>query len=249
MGISILPIAATIVGSQTLGGELRNSFSTPDSDAQRAGDLLEERFPARMGDSATVVFRAEDGLGAADAKAAVAAALKAAAGSPHIVGTDDPFTGESGQISEDGTVAYADVQFDRQGLTLPARTIDVFKEDVRGAVAGTPVQVAFTGNAVQEPPEQGASVALGRLAAVIVLLIAVDTKGDPAAADKVQQAVAAADGVAVIARVIVAAAIIMSAVFLAFLTGVDRTIEEFGLALGLASRSTRSSCASRSCPP
>ena len=42
------------------------------------------------------------------------------------------------------------------------------------------------------------------------------------------------DGVAAIGRVIIAAAIIMSVVFFAFLTGEDRTIKEFGLALGLA---------------
>ena len=42
------------------------------------------------------------------------------------------------------------------------------------------------------------------------------------------------DGVATIGRVIIAAALIMSCVFFAFLTGVDRTIKEFGLALGLA---------------
>ncbi len=175
IGVWVLLIAAIIAGSQTLGGELQNNFSIPDSDAQRAGDLLEERFPARAGDSATIVFRAEDGIGNADAKAAVAAALEAASGVAHIVGTGDPFTGESGQVSEDGTVAYADVQFDQQGWTLPAGTIDTFKDDVRAAVAGSPIQVAFTGNAVQEQPEQGASEALGLLAAVIVLLIVFGT--------------------------------------------------------------------------
>ncbi|MFM7247626.1 MAG: MMPL family transporter [Actinomycetota bacterium] len=40
--------------------------------------------------------------------------------------------------------------------------------------------------------------------------------------------------IAAIGRVIVAAAIIMSVAFFAFLTGADRTIMEFGLALGLA---------------
>jgi RND superfamily putative drug exporter len=42
------------------------------------------------------------------------------------------------------------------------------------------------------------------------------------------------DGVATIGRVIIAAALIMASVFFAFMTGVDRTIKEFGLALGLA---------------
>ncbi len=45
---------------------------------------------------------------------------------------------------------------------------------------------------------------------------------------------AVTDGVATIGRVIVAAALIMSVVFFAFLTGVDRTIKEFGLGLGMA---------------
>jgi RND superfamily putative drug exporter len=46
--------------------------------------------------------------------------------------------------------------------------------------------------------------------------------------------VAITDGVAAIGRVIVAAATIMAVVFFAFLTGQDRLIKEFGLALGMA---------------
>jgi len=41
-------------------------------------------------------------------------------------------------------------------------------------------------------------------------------------------------GVSAIGRVVVAAALIMSVVFLAFLLGDDRIVKEFGLALGLA---------------
>jgi RND superfamily putative drug exporter len=175
IGVWVLVIAAIIAGAQTLGGELQNNFSIPDSDAQRAGDLLEERFPARAGDSATIVFKAPDGLAAPAAEEAVAAAIAAAQGVPHIVAAGDPYAGESGQISQDGTVGYVDVQFDQQGWTLPAGTIDQLKEDVRAAVDGSGVDVAFTGNAVQEPPEQGASEALGLLAAVIVLLIVFGT--------------------------------------------------------------------------
>ncbi|MGA0121460.1 MAG: MMPL family transporter [Gaiellales bacterium] len=175
IGVWVLLIAAIIAGAQTLGGELQNNFSIPDSDAQRAGDLLEARFPARAGDSATIVFKAPDGLAAPAAKEAVGAAIAAAQGVPHIVAAGDPYAGESGQISQDGTVGYVDVQFDQQGWTLPAGTIDQLKDDVRGAVAGSGVDVAFTGNAVQEPPEQGASEALGLLAAVIVLLIVFGT--------------------------------------------------------------------------
>jgi len=45
---------------------------------------------------------------------------------------------------------------------------------------------------------------------------------------------AVTDGIAAIGRVVVAAALIMTSVFLAFILGDDRVIKEFGLALGVA---------------
>ena len=54
--------AALVVGAgAALGGSLVDEFTIPDSDAQRAVDLLAERFPARAGDSATLVFAVEGG--------------------------------------------------------------------------------------------------------------------------------------------------------------------------------------------
>jgi RND superfamily putative drug exporter len=175
IGVWVVLIAIVIGAANVFGGPLRNEFAIPNSDAQRAGDLLEERFPARFGDTATIVFQRDAGLAEPDAQAAIGAALAAAAGSARVVNVGDPFAGTDGRLSQTGTIAYADVLFDDFGWSLPAGTIDTLKGNVEAELAGTGVAVAYTGSAVQEQPSQGASEALGLLAAVIVLLIVFGT--------------------------------------------------------------------------
>ncbi len=175
IGIWVLVIAAIGVASNTLGGALQNNFSIPNSDAQKATDLLQKRFPARAGDSATIVFHTDGKLTDPAAKQAVAAALAAATKVTHVTGAGDPYTSENGQISENGNIGYADVQFDDQAWSLPENVIPDFKAAVDGAVKGSPVQVAYTGQAAQEMPKQGASEGLGILAAIIILLIVFGT--------------------------------------------------------------------------
>ncbi len=175
IGIWVLVIAAIGVASNTLGGALQNNFSIPNSDAQKATDLLQKRFPARAGDSATIVFHTNGKLTDPAAKQAVAAALAAATKVSHVTGAGDPYTSENGQISESGNIGYADVQFDDQAWSLPENVIPDFKAAVDGAVKGSPVQVAYTGQAAQEAPKQGASEGLGILAAIIILLIVFGT--------------------------------------------------------------------------
>ncbi len=175
IGIWVLVIAAIGVASNTLGGALQNNFSIPNSDAQKATDLLQKRFPARAGDSATIVFHTDGKLTDPAAKQAVAAALAAATKVSHVTGAGDPYTSENGQISENGNIGYADVQFDDQAWSLPENVIPDFKAAVDGAVKGSPVQVAYTGQAAQEAPKQGASEGLGILAAIIILLIVFGT--------------------------------------------------------------------------
>ncbi len=175
IGIWVLVIAAIGVASNTLGGALQNNFSIPNSDAQKATDLLQKRFPARAGDSATIVFHTDGKLTDPAAKQAVAAALAAATKVTHVTGAGDPYTSENGQISENGNIGYADVQFDDQAWSLPENVIPDFKAAVDGAVKGSPVQVAYTGQAAQEAPKQGASEGLGILAAIIILLIVFGT--------------------------------------------------------------------------
>ena len=47
--------------SQAVGKRNTNNFSLPNTDSQRAVDLLQSRFPAQAGDADQIVFRTPRG--------------------------------------------------------------------------------------------------------------------------------------------------------------------------------------------
>jgi putative drug exporter of the RND superfamily len=170
-----LAVAVAIVGaSQTIGGTLVDEFSIPNSDAQRATDLLKSRFPSQAGDAATVVFAAGEGrLDAGAQRGVVERALRAAREVPDVVGVGDPFAQKAAAITADGAIAYADVQFGKLGFELDKEHIEQLQADVRAAVSGSEVQVEFTGIVIQasEAPQPGASEAIALAAAGLILLL------------------------------------------------------------------------------
>ena len=115
MSAWLVVIVLVVGASNAFGGKLINQFVVPGSDAQNAVDLLEERFPERAGDSTQIVFHSEDGFESAAARQDIAAAAEAAMGVPGVIGAGDPYSGQAGAISEDGTIAFVDVQFDTPG--------------------------------------------------------------------------------------------------------------------------------------
>jgi putative drug exporter of the RND superfamily len=170
-------VAATVAiaaATATFGGTLVDEFTIPNSDAQRAVDLLEQRFPARAGDSATVVLAVKDGtLSGAASRAAVAQALEAAKEIPGVKSVGDPFAAEGGDVSADGRIAYADVQFSKPAFEVPTASVDQLERDVAAAVSGTPVAAEFTGSVIlnSETPATGVSELVGLAAAMVILLI------------------------------------------------------------------------------
>ena len=175
IGIWVLIIVGIFAAAATLGGELQNKFTIPNSDAQKATDLLQKQFPARAGDSATIVFHTDGKLTDAQNKATVDKVIAAAKTVDRVTGAGDPFTQDGGAISPEGNVGFVDVQFNGQGWDLPANVIPDFKDATTAAAAGSSVQIAYTGGAVQEQPQQGASELIGIGVAIIILLIVFGT--------------------------------------------------------------------------
>jgi len=179
VGIWLLAAAAIVVGSATIGGTLVDEFTIPDSDAQRAVDLLEERFPQQSGEAAQLVFAVTEGrrLDEPEARAAVAEALTAASGIPGVEDVGDPVAGEAGDVSDDRRIAYADVQFTEQSFDVPTEDVDELKERTLAAVEGSGVELEFSGPVIlnSEEPATGTSEQLGLLAALIILVVMLGT--------------------------------------------------------------------------
>jgi RND superfamily putative drug exporter len=166
----LLLIVAVAFSAATFGGKLANDITIPGSDAQKAVDLLEERFPERSGDSTQLVFYSEAGLNGSEAKQAIKEASAAAAEIEGVIAVGDPYAEKGGALSKDGTIGFVDVQFDKPGYEVEEANVVQLEDDVRAAV-GDSVQVEL-GGAVMDSVMVDAhtSEMIGLLAAVIVLL-------------------------------------------------------------------------------
>ncbi|WP_030690247.1 MMPL family transporter [Streptomyces globisporus] len=169
--VALLAIAG--IGAATASTPTSSSFSIPGTEAQRAFDLLEERFPGAGADGATarVVFKAPEGQKMTDPahKAVVeetVAALRS--GSDQIVQVTDPYTAHA--VSQNGSTAYVSVSYKVNAMELTDETREALTRAGLGA-QGKGLTVEVGGDALQSMPEQGASEAIGIVLAGIVLVI------------------------------------------------------------------------------
>ena len=175
-------IAGLILLVATVGGELKDEFTIPGSETQKATDLIEAEFAAEQGGVLNIVFAAPEGERLdepAARKAAILAAIaKLRSSEFETIGPDeragvesvgDPFSENT--FSEDGRIAYAEAQFDRVIYDADREEVLAVQEAVREAVAAEGVVVEFNGDAEFPPIEQGTQELLGLLAALIVLLV------------------------------------------------------------------------------
>ncbi|KQX57907.1 MULTISPECIES: MMPL family transporter [unclassified Streptomyces] len=169
--VALLAVAG--IGAATAPAATSSSFSIPGTEAQRAFDLLEERFPGAGADGATarVVFKAPEGQKVTDPahKAVVeetVAALKS--GSDQIVSVADPYTAQA--VSQDGSTAYVSVAYKVNAMELTEETREALKDTGQNA-QGKGLTVEIGGDALQSMPEQGMSEAIGVVLAGVVLAL------------------------------------------------------------------------------
>ncbi|MDQ3611733.1 MAG: MMPL family transporter, partial [Actinomycetota bacterium] len=164
----VLVAVCASLASLTLGGDLVDRLAVPGSEAQRAVDVLDERFPATAGGSAQLVFQAPGGtLDDPAPAAAVAAALADVRSQPHVERIGDL------HLSADATIGYADVQY-----TQPAPEIrDEAYERLtavaeRAADDGLRLELGGELPSQAEDPRPSGQEVIGLVAAVVVLLLA-----------------------------------------------------------------------------
>ncbi|WAZ22294.1 MMPL family transporter [Streptomyces cinnabarinus] len=168
--VALLTLAGVGAASAPAAGN--SSFSIPGTEAQKAFDLLEERFPGSSADGATarVVFQAPDGqkLADADNKAAVEQAVKELGTGSEVVSVTDPFETES--VSKDGGVGYAQVRYEVSGMELEDSSKEAL-EHAADEARETGLTVEIGGDALQATPETGSTEIIGIAVAAVVLVI------------------------------------------------------------------------------
>ncbi|MEU6298408.1 MMPL family transporter [Streptomyces erythrochromogenes] len=162
-------------GAATAAAPTSGSFSIPGTEAQRAFDLLDKKFPGMAADGATarIVVKAPAGAKVTDPgpKAEVEKivnALKTGPGAAQIASVADPYQVQA--VSQDGSTTYISAKYTVSGMELKDATRDALKESGDGAkAAGLNVQIG--GDALMVAPETGSGEIIGILVAAIVLVI------------------------------------------------------------------------------
>jgi RND superfamily putative drug exporter len=161
--------------AQSVGTEYSNNFTIPNSDAQRAADLLQKSFPAQAGDRDQIVFRVAHGTVLEPAvREHMSAMFAEVAHLPHVSTVVSPYAEASAgkAISANHQIAFATVVFDEKANLLPKsageRVVEVAK-----AARQSGLQIELGGQAIELTEQEGFgfTTAIGLLAAIVILLI------------------------------------------------------------------------------
>ena len=164
----IAGVACLITLWTRFGAAAQNDYTSNDP----GQTLLHEHFAAQSGDTLTLAIRSDAPVTSPAVRARVIQALTPFRDAPHVSGVSDPYSAP-GHLSADGHIAYATIQFDVQGSSIPGGEATALMHDARAA-SGNGLTFSLGGDVVDlaETPYGGASNGIGVGAAAIVLLIA-----------------------------------------------------------------------------
>jgi RND superfamily putative drug exporter len=171
----VLLLFAVNAFAQSAGTSYSNNFTLPNSDAQRAADLLQRSFPAQAGDRDTIVYEVSSGSVLEPAvRARMSAMFAKVATLPHVTSVISPYAGASAgkSISANRKIAFATVVFDEKANLLPKSAPErVVQVALSYARPGLDVQLGGQAIEATEQVGFGISTAVGLLAAIVVLLL------------------------------------------------------------------------------
>ncbi|WP_328377374.1 MMPL family transporter [Streptomyces sp. NBC_00440] len=169
--VALLALAG--FGASSAATATASSFSIPGTEAQKAFDLLGQRFPGQSADGATarVVFKAPSGekMTSAANKAEVKKVEgELSSGSHQISSVTDPYQAKA--VSKDGSTVYVQVSYKVSSMELTDQAKDSLQSTVDKAQHnGYTVEVG--GDALQAMPETGPGEIIGVVLAAIVLIV------------------------------------------------------------------------------
>ncbi|PJN25506.1 MMPL family transporter [Kitasatospora sp. CB02891] len=150
-----------------------DGFAIPGTEAQKAFDLMNERFPGGHADGAQarIVFVAPDGqkITAEPSRQAVQKTVGELAHAAEVTGAVDPFQAHT--VSQDGTTAYATVTYSAKAGELSEEATAALEQAAQhGRDAGLKVEMGGTALA-SHGEAGGSSEAIGMALSAVVLVI------------------------------------------------------------------------------
>jgi putative drug exporter of the RND superfamily len=154
------------------GGSYGDRFTVPNAEAQTLFDLLEDRFPAQAGDTATVVVKADAGFTDAGTKTKLTNLIARLKQLPNVLEVSSPIESPN-DVSADGKIARITVQYDKRAVDLPTSSTDAILQIPEEVTApGFQVEAGGPVPSRGEREAPGSTELIGISAAVIILLLA-----------------------------------------------------------------------------
>lgn len=153
------------------GDRFSSQFRTSNTDSQQAVDILQEKFPAFAGGTGQVVYKAPAGVTDPAVSAGMQGLFEKIQKVPHVLAVVSPYSPVGAtQISKDGQIAYAQIQFNQSGEEVSQDTINQIRDIVaNNQVKG--VEIDLGGDLFQSQMKPGNSELYGIIAAIFILLI------------------------------------------------------------------------------
>lgn len=158
--------------ASSVGTNYTNSFSVPNTPSVKAMNLLQAADPHLSGDVEQVVFESTSGAPVTDAsvRTPIEAMLTKLAALPHVAQIASPYAaGGARQISNDGTIAFARVTFDKQTQDISTSASKTFVATAQSASSPN-LTVAVAGQVAEQADRQSfGGTGLGIILAALVL--------------------------------------------------------------------------------
>jgi putative drug exporter of the RND superfamily len=171
----VLALVLLTAVSRAAGSDFTTKYTLPNSPSLQALAILQHDFPAASGDTDQIVVEASTGpVTAGPVRSEVEAMLARVSRLPRVAGVASPYGPHgAGQVSRDGKIAFATVNFDAQAQDLPDSAINAVIRTAQAA-QGPNLRVELAGQAIGnvQPQKSSNSTLLGVILALIVLVLA-----------------------------------------------------------------------------
>jgi RND superfamily putative drug exporter len=171
LGAWIVLFVGINIASFSVGSDYSNTFSFPGTNSVHALQLLQSNFKSNSGDVDHIVFDVTSGT-LANHKSAIDATLAKVAKMPEVAVVVSPFI-DSQQMSKNGKIAYATVNFFKQAQYLKKTDVQAVVNEGE-TLRSSSLQVNFGGGAFGNltAPTGSPDEGIGLIATAVVLFLA-----------------------------------------------------------------------------
>jgi RND superfamily putative drug exporter len=173
VGIWLLVLVGTFLGSSATGSNYATSTSLSGTPSAAAANLLQRAAPSQSGDTEQIVFQSKAGTVDSPAvRAKITAMLGQVSKLPYVSSVTSPYTPAGArQVSTGKTIAFATVNFSKDSNGIPADEATNFVNTARAPNSAS-VQVDVVGDiASSTNPSSSPGTFIGVAAALVVLLL------------------------------------------------------------------------------